>query len=483
MKTCWQILEIESTTQVDIIRQAYLARLPLCHPETDPQGFKALRQAYEEALRLAVNPVEEADYEDKDAAAEHEILRAFRTLLDSESDRFQPSAWQKFIQQLNTWNMEDVDQLRWPLCAIAIEARYLSLNCASLLAERLNWHSFNDSEGIDEEEREAFLEAIQAGDCFDFLSLLEYPVALQNQTVEYYFALERCCRYHPDYVTAFLAMAGPWLIPDDAKLHRKLLRWHSSVQTGMAELIPVAQQWQTEESESEDARYYQCAQRLYCGEGESLLADLGAYWESYPSTQADNLLLQWSKRHCPDYFALLVMVIEARSMIDAQGKPLKYVPGESARTRLLWAEILHSGKLSPLGQSFIESLFFKRKAWAWWKSRVGSETGQDSPLLDLYRVAEQVVLEAFPKQEMLARLNTRLEGGDAHPLEAIITRMLLTKVKLEPVDEDVDEPIPENHEEINDEDEKPQSITSIIKISLTVLVIGYALGKIAMLLS
>ncbi|EKQ5566517.1 J domain-containing protein, partial [Escherichia coli] len=374
-------------------------------------------------------------------------------------------------------------QLRWPLCAIAIEARYLSLNCASLLAERLNWHSFNDSEGIDEEEREAFLEAIQAGDCFDFLGLLEYPVALQNQTVEYYFALERCCHYHPDYVTAFLAMEGPWFIPDDAKLHRKLLRWYSSVQTGMAELIPVAQQWQTEEPESEDAQYYQCTQRLYCGEGESLLADLCAYWGSYPSTQADNLLLQWSAQHCPDYFALLVMVIEARSMVDAQGKPLKYVPGESARTRLLWAEILHSGKLSPLGQSFIESLFFKRKAWAWWKSRVGSETEQDSPLLDLYRVAEQVVLEAFPKQEMLARLNTRLEGGDAHPLEAIITRMLLTKVKLEPEDEDVDEPTPENHEEKNDEDEKPQSITSIIKISLTVLVIGYALGKIAMLFS
>ena len=104
------------------------------------------------------------------------------------------------------------------LCAVAIEARYLSLNCASLLAERLNWHSFNDSEGMDEEEREAFLEAIQAGDCFDFLSLLEYPVALQNQTVEYYFALERCCRYHPDYVTAFMAMEGPWFIPDDVRV-------------------------------------------------------------------------------------------------------------------------------------------------------------------------------------------------------------------------------------------------------------------------
>nr|EJZ9831639.1 hypothetical protein [Escherichia coli] len=129
------------------------------------------------------------------------------------------------------------------------------------------------------------------------------------------------------------------------------LKTHSKTQKKSADLVSnklrigVFQQYQmkcksvskkspryTEEPESEDARYYQCAQRLYCGEGESLLAELCAYWESYPSTQADNLLLQWSKRHCPDYFALLVMVIEARSMVDAQGQPLKYVPGESART-------------------------------------------------------------------------------------------------------------------------------------------------------
>ncbi|KXU71922.1 hypothetical protein AWN70_23965 [Escherichia coli] len=96
-----------------------------------------------------------------------------------------------------------------------------------------------------------------------------------------------------------------------------------------------------------------------------------------------------------------VLWLQMTNMISYQGL---------VRTFLM-AEILHSGKLSPLGQSFIESLFFKRKAWAWWKSRVGSETEQDSPFLDLYRVAEQVVLEAFPKQEMLARLNTRLEGG------------------------------------------------------------------------
>lgn len=45
MKNCWKILDIEETTDVDIIRRAYLALLPSFHPETDPQGFKQLRQA------------------------------------------------------------------------------------------------------------------------------------------------------------------------------------------------------------------------------------------------------------------------------------------------------------------------------------------------------------------------------------------------------------------------------------------------------
>lgn len=46
MKTCWQVLGIEATTDTDAIRQAYLALLPSFHPETDPQGFKQLREAY-----------------------------------------------------------------------------------------------------------------------------------------------------------------------------------------------------------------------------------------------------------------------------------------------------------------------------------------------------------------------------------------------------------------------------------------------------
>lgn len=56
MKNCWKILDIEETTDVDIIRRAYLALLPSFHPETDPQGLnnfvRRMRRRYGLRSRL-----------------------------------------------------------------------------------------------------------------------------------------------------------------------------------------------------------------------------------------------------------------------------------------------------------------------------------------------------------------------------------------------------------------------------------------------
>ena len=125
MKNCWKILDIEETTDVDIIRRAYLALLPSFHPETDPQGFKQLRQAYEEALRIAQSPAKSVWQPEEYEVAEHEILLAFRALLASDSERFLPSAWQRFIQQLNYCSMEEIDELRWSLCTIAMNTAHV----------------------------------------------------------------------------------------------------------------------------------------------------------------------------------------------------------------------------------------------------------------------------------------------------------------------------------------------------------------------
>lgn len=440
MKSCWEILGIEQTLNLDAIRQAYLALLPSFHPESDPQGFQQLRQAYEQAQRAAKMPDESPDNINNDdkgeSESEHDILTAFKALLASDSERFQPSCWQRFIQQLNLCSVDEVDKLRWPLCAIAMDAPAgsISLSCLSLLAGRLGWQPLETSEDVDVEMLEGFLDAIKRGDVFDFQCVAKWPVAVQEQTILYFFELERLWHFHPEYLMDALQMQGTWLIPDYAPLQRKLLRWYSSLHWGIAEWVDVARQWRKAEPDSEDAYYYFCAQRVFCGEGESLLPELCDFWQQYPSTQADELLLRWSREHRPDFFPLLVMVIEARCLVDTNGDAMKYIPGESARTRLLWAEILQSGRLSPLGQSFVESLFYKRKAMSWSSTRLKEKGEPETPLLDLYRTAEQVVLEAFPKQKAFYRLLLRLDSGDGCPLEALITQTLLTRIPLKPGD-------------------------------------------------
>lgn len=112
MKTCWQVLGIEATTDTDAIRQAYLALLPSFHPETDPQGFKQLREAYEYALRFTKSPAITMVEEDPDTPWVNYLREIFGDLLADGERRFQPQAWQEFIQQINKLSISQVEKSR-----------------------------------------------------------------------------------------------------------------------------------------------------------------------------------------------------------------------------------------------------------------------------------------------------------------------------------------------------------------------------------
>ena len=49
--TCWQTLGIAPTSDEAVIKQAYAARIREHRPDRDPEGFRRVRAAYEEALR------------------------------------------------------------------------------------------------------------------------------------------------------------------------------------------------------------------------------------------------------------------------------------------------------------------------------------------------------------------------------------------------------------------------------------------------
>ncbi len=143
----------------------------------------------------------------------------------------------------------------------------------ALLAQRLNWQPQEAEDDADGEELEAFLETVKRGDAFDLLSLAKLPLVVQDQTDAYFLSLSVSGAFIPN-IFPTLCRFRSRIIPDDKQLHRKLLHWFSAEQWGMAELADIARRWQAAEPDDEDAHYYLCKQRLLCGEGESLLADL-----------------------------------------------------------------------------------------------------------------------------------------------------------------------------------------------------------------
>ena len=62
-KLSFQILGLSETKDEEKIRQAYLSLLKVTNPEDDPEGFKRLREGYEEALRFARQREEEKETE------------------------------------------------------------------------------------------------------------------------------------------------------------------------------------------------------------------------------------------------------------------------------------------------------------------------------------------------------------------------------------------------------------------------------------
>ncbi|WP_088833228.1 J domain-containing protein [Paenibacillus tyrfis] len=49
----WEILGIDPTHEISAIKKAYAAKLKIHHPEDDPTGYQQLREAYDQAIKLA----------------------------------------------------------------------------------------------------------------------------------------------------------------------------------------------------------------------------------------------------------------------------------------------------------------------------------------------------------------------------------------------------------------------------------------------
>ncbi|KYE76976.1 molecular chaperone DnaJ, partial [Salmonella enterica subsp. enterica serovar Typhimurium] len=78
----------------------------------------------------------------------------------------------------------------------------------------------------------------------------------QYQSIAFYDALDIIFFVHPLYFAHLMAQHGPWIIPDNLRFQRRLLRWFSTFHWGIAELLPVALARQEAEPDNATPGYY-----------------------------------------------------------------------------------------------------------------------------------------------------------------------------------------------------------------------------------
>ncbi|MCG8295308.1 DUF805 domain-containing protein [Pseudomonas entomophila] len=345
--SCWIRLGIEPTQDLDAIRLAYRSRLPSHHPETDPEGFKALREAYEQAQRLArerAAPAPDDLEPEAEHAAVHPALQAFHSLLEAPATRFDPPAWQRYIDELDTLPLDELEDLSWHLLATLRDAGPLSHRCASLLAHRLGWAQ-QLLRLENPHEVEAFLDRLEEPDPYDTALMRDWPPSAQLESLWYFRSLEYCYQQHPLFeYKQFVNVHTCLAIPDDPALMQRLLVQFSQAGIGSRAFHGQLQE-RLQQAPNDIDLLYLLARQAHALDAEQQALDcwLRLYRE-HQHPQAERWLIDLCARHQPQRLPLLIQAFDHLHMPASWPTDLADPaqawgsPAQTPQTLARWAE-------------------------------------------------------------------------------------------------------------------------------------------------
>lgn len=116
----FRILQMERTDDEAAIKKQYRALLPLHNPEDDPEGFKALREAYE----LALHPPKEEEKEEADDEIGRWLKRVEAVYLDMNKRR-DPGEWEELLRDPLCEGLDTAFETRERLLVFIMEHQYL----------------------------------------------------------------------------------------------------------------------------------------------------------------------------------------------------------------------------------------------------------------------------------------------------------------------------------------------------------------------
>jgi hypothetical protein len=360
--SCWIRLGIEPTTDETLIRNAYRARLPEHHPESDPEGFQALRQAYENALRLA----RENDEDDAEEAPPSEPETAqtfleFDALLSNPARRFDAAAWQVFVNHLDQLPLGVLDDLRWPLFWRLANAGALSYRCARVLAARMGWEQqLLDLDFEQARHVESYLKRIEDADPFDTALMNAWPEPAQIETLWYARSLDFIFAQRPLHEFEGFASQHTCLpLPaDEAFLKRLLVQF---TQAGIAGpgLLQMCAEQQRQAPDDVDWLYVLACQYTLLGHDDQALPYWVRLWQEHRHPKAESHLLALCAERQADFLPLLIQAFDRLENFHDWSADLGHVsqeygsPSQRPETLIRW---LGMGRirLDGVAQAFVD---------------------------------------------------------------------------------------------------------------------------------
>lgn len=150
---CWGILGIGPTEDEGEVKRAYLEKLPEHHPEEDPEGFRQLRGAMEEALKQArlLRTEKEAGAASGLVRSEmlgreeiQDFLKQTEALYRDYGRRIQPEEWEKLLLLPVCQEMESQREAGWALLGFLMNHFHLPHSCFEVFDRIFGWQEDED---------------------------------------------------------------------------------------------------------------------------------------------------------------------------------------------------------------------------------------------------------------------------------------------------------------------------------------------------
>ncbi len=132
----FQVLGIEETKDEGAIKAAYRAKLAVTNPEDNPEGFKRLRTAYEEACAYARND-EPAQEEEVDDTPSGQWVQKAAQIYSRIHTRKQVALWEELFEEDIFLSLEEEENCRMKLLYFLMDHFKLPTDVWKLLNEKL----------------------------------------------------------------------------------------------------------------------------------------------------------------------------------------------------------------------------------------------------------------------------------------------------------------------------------------------------------